>query len=330
MRKDLGDFLYRIYIGMFPTNKSPKISNKFFCEKCNYKCNKQSEINKHNSTRKHQILQNHTSDITLKSHICKCGKVYKHSSTLYAHKKKCDYDENKIIESKQITTIDPIDHASLTEKMIELVMSKNQEFMNVFMEKIVHMLPSINGNHNSITTNNNNNQFNIQMFLNEHCKNAMNLSDFIKSLPLTVQQYENTKDKGLTDTLMNMMVDGLNNLDVIERPIHCTDQKRKVMYVKDNDKWEKDTKGCDIIMKHMKELSYIHKKNVKLWQDKNPNFDTIESLQIAFCEICTNIFANLTDDMKNVSKLMKGLSDATYLDDDTKSEYSTYDTLASV
>ena len=168
------------------------------------------------------------------------------------------------------------------------------------------------------------------MFLNEHCKNAMNLSDFIKSLPLTVQQYENTKDKGLTDTLMNMMVDGLNNLDVIERPIHCTDQKRKVMYVKDNDKWEKDTKGCDIIMNNMKELSYIHKKNMKLWQDKNPNFDTIEALQIAFCDICTNIFVNITDERKNVSKLMKGLSDATYLDDDTKTEYSTYDTIASV
>jgi len=310
----------------------PKIPNTYICELCDYvTCNKK-DYNKHIMTRKHQYAtkpqQNDNQNIL---YICEhCKKEYRDRSGLWRHKQKCGPKENKIIESKQTTTIDPIDHASLTEKMIELVMSKNQEFMNVFMEKIVHLLPSINGNNNSITTNNNNNQFNIQMFLNEHCKNAMNLSDFIKSLPLTVQQYENTKDKGLTDTLMNMMVDGLNNLDVIERPIHCTDQKRKVMYVKDNDKWEKDTKGCDIILKNMKELSYIHRKNVKLWQDKNPNFDTIEALQIAFCDICTNIFVNITDERKNVSKLMKGLSDATYLDDDTKTEYSTYDTLASV
>lgn len=324
MRNDLGDFIYRIYIGMFPTNKSPKVSYKFVCELCNYKCNKQSEINKHNSTRKHQILHNPTSDTTSRTYICKCGKVYKHSSTLYAHRNKCEITSSNATShttNMNLNETNPV----LLEKMFVMftqMMTQNQDFMT-------NVIGKVQGN-NTNSFNTNNNQFNIQMFLNEHCKNAMNLSDFIKSLPLTVQQYENTKDKGLTDTLMNMMVDGLNNLDVIERPIHCTDQKRKVMYVKDNDKWEKDTKGCDIIMKNMKELSYIHKKNVKLWQDKNPNFDTIEALQIAFCDICTNIFVNITDERKNVSKLMKGLSDATYLDDDTKTEYSTYDTLASV
>ena len=261
---------------------------------------------------------------------CECGKSYKWDSGYYRHKKKCNYEENIVIENKQsnnmVSTTD-MNNPVLLEKMFAMftqMMTQNQDFMT-------NVIGKVQGNNNNHTNSHNtNNQFNIQMFLNEHCKNAMNLSDFIKSLPLTVQQYENTKDKGLTDTLMNMMVDGLNNLDVIERPIHCTDQKRKVMYVKDNDKWEKDTKGCDIIMKNMKELSYIHKKNVKLWQDKNPNFDTIEALQIAFCDICTNIFVNITDERKNVSKLMKGLSDATYLDDDTKSEYSKYDTLASV
>ena len=266
---------------------------------------------------------------------CDCGKEYSARNSLWYHKKKCNYEENIVIENKQsnntVSTTD-MNNPVLLEKMFAMftqMVTQNQDFMTNVIGKVQGIT---NNTMNTTHTNshNTNNQFNIQMFLNEHCKNAMNLSDFIKSLPLTVQQYENTKDKGLTDTLMNMMVDGLNNLDVIERPIHCTDQKRKVMYVKDNDKWEKDTKGCDIIMKNMKELSFIHKKNVKLWQDKNPNFDTIEALQIAFCDICTNIFVNITDERKNVSKLMKGLSDATYLDDDTKSEYSKYDTIASV
>jgi len=310
------------------TTNSSKFSDKFVCEKCHYKCCKKGDFNKHLQSKKHNTT-NTTNIQPIVTHICLCGKVYNHRASLYNHKKKCDYDENK--QSNNMVSTTDMNNPVLLEKMFAMftqMVTQNQDFMTNVIGKVQGITNNTMNNTMNNTTNNN--QFNIQMFLNEHCKNAMNLSDFIKSLPLTVQQYENTKDKGLTDTLMNMMVDGLNNLDVIERPIHCTDQKRKVMYVKDNDKWEKDTKGCDIIMKNMKELSFIHKKNVKLWQDKNPNFDTIEALQIEFCDICTNIFVNITDERKNVSKLMKGLSDATYLDDDTKSEYSTYDTLASV
>ena len=151
----------------------PKIPNTYICELCDYVTSNKKDYNKHIMTRKHQCAtkpqQNDNQNIL---YICEhCKKEYRDRSGLWRHKQKCGPNENKIIESKQTTTtIDPIDHASLTEKMIELVMSKNQEFMNVFMEKIVHLLPSINGNHNSITTNNNNNQFNIQMFLNEVCR----------------------------------------------------------------------------------------------------------------------------------------------------------------
>lgn len=321
-------------------NKSPKIPSKHSCVYCNYNTSSYKDYMKHLTTRKHNnrtILNELELENPNKSPSvfnCDCGKEYSARNSLWYHKKKCNYGKNIVIENKQsnnmVSTTD-MNNPVLLEKMFAMftqMVTQNQDFMTNVIGKVQGITNNTMNNTMNNTTNNN--QFNIQMFLNEHCKNAMNLSDFIKSLPLTVQQYENTKDKGLTDTLMNMMVDGLNNLDVIERPIHCTDQKRKVMYVKDNDKWEKDTKGCDIIMKNMKELSYIHKKNMKLWQDKNPNFDTIEALQIAFCDICTNIFVNITDERKNVSKLMKGLSDATYLDDDTKSEYSKYDTLASV
>jgi hypothetical protein len=321
-------------LGNILETKTSKSSNSIFvCELCHYNCCKKFNWDRHILSAKHiketngtSLETKHEQNEQIKEFVCEnCNKEFKTRSGLWKHKKKCDCDENK--QSNNTVSTTDMNNPVLLEKMFAMftqMMTQNQDFMT-------NVIGKVQGNNNNHTNSHNtNNQFNIQMFLNEHCKNAMNLSDFIKSLPLTVQQYENTKDKGLTDTLMNMMVDGLNNLDVIERPIHCTDQKRKVMYVKDNDKWEKDTKGCDIILKNMKELSYIHKKNVKLWQDKNPNFDTIEALQIAFCDICTNIFVNITDERKNVSKLMKGLSDATYLDDDTKSEYSTYGTLASV
>jgi len=320
---------------MTTDDKKVHISSKnFSCEKCDFNCIRLSQYNRHLYTRKHlknDIGVTLVTDLVPKSSNdfhCECGNIYKYRQGLYKHRQTCSINQCENKQSNNTVSTTDMNNPVLLEKMFAMftqMMTQNQDFMT-------NVIGKVQGNNTTHTNshNTNNNQFNIQMFLNEHCKNAMNLSDFIKSLPLTVQQYENTKDKGLTDTLMNMMVDGLNNLDVIERPIHCTDQKRKVMYVKDNDKWEKDTKGCDIILKNMKELSYIHKKNMKLWQDKNPNFDTIEALQIAFCDICTNIFVNITDERKNVSKLMKSLSDATYLDDDTKTEYSTYDTLASV
>lgn len=312
---------------MFPTNKSPKISYKFICESCNYKCNKKSEINKHNSTRKHKNLQNPTLETTSKSHVCKCGNVYKHSSTLYNHKKKCSFipiiDEPSPTEKHTTPSTTEIDHASLTEKMIELVMSKNQEFMNVFMDKIVHLLPSIT----NTNCHNTNNQFNIQMFLNDHCKNAMNISDFIKSLPITAQHYENTKDKGLADTLTNIMVDGLNNLDIVERPIHCTDKKRKVMYVKDDDKWEKDDNN-NLILKNLKDLSFLHAQNLELWQEKNPNYQTVEKLQIEFTNIIGELYTNILEERKHVNKFINNLTNSTYLDDDTKHQYSKNDTLS--
>ena len=329
---------------MFPTNKSPKISYKFFCETCNYKCNKQSEINKHYSTRKHKILQNPTSEATSKSYICKCGKVYKHSSTMYAHRKKCSFisiiDEPNPIEkhttlstnelassittSPTTNTIIKETDPAIMEKMIAMftqVLTQNQDFMQNVIGKVQGI------NTNSYNNNNNTNQFNIQMFLNEHCKNAMNISDFIKSLPITAQHYENTKDKGLADTLTNIMVDGLNNLDIVERPIHCTDKKRKVMYVKDDDKWEKDQEN-NLILKNLKDLSVLHGKNLEVWQEKNPNYESVEKLQIEFTHIIGELYTNIFKERKHFNKFINTLGNSTYLDDNTKDQYITNDTLA--
>ena len=325
---------------MFPTYKSPKISYKFFCETCNYKCNKQSEINKHYSTRKHKILQNPTSETTseatLKSYICKCGKVYKHSSTMYAHRKKCSFIPSiekhttsstgeiapSITTSNTNTIIKETDPV-IMEKMIAMftqVLTQNQDFIQNVIGKVQGI------NTNSYNNNNNTNQFNIQMFLNEHCKNAMNISDFIKSLPITAQHYENTKDKGLADTLTNIMVDGLNNLDIVERPIHCTDKKRKVMYVKDDDKWEKDQEN-NLILKNLKDLSVLHGKNLEVWQEKNPNYQTVEKLQIEFTHIIGELYTNIFKERKHINKFINTLGNSTYLDDDMKDQYITNDTL---
>ena len=199
----------------------------------------------------------------------------------------------------------------LVEKMFTMftqMMTHNQDFM----QNVIGKVQGINTN-----SHNNNTQFNINMFLNEQCKNAMNLGDFIKSLPITAQDYENTKDNGLADTLTNLMVDGLNSMELVERPIHCTDQKRKVMYVKDNDKWEKD-KDHALFLQGVNDLADIHKKRVHLWQQENPEFKTREKLQAVFTSIIGNLFTDVTEQRKDMNKIFKGVTDSTFLDDNTK------------
>jgi hypothetical protein len=309
--------------------KMPKNAKKYECELCNFICSKESNWNNHLTTAKHKRLTNTNEKMpkNAKNYECICGKTYKHASSLWKHKNTCEYDENIVVENTHITTTDAT-NPIIIEKMFAMftqMMTQNQDFMS----NVIGKVQGINNSHNTNSLNTNNNQFNIQMFLNEHCKNAMNISDFIKSLPLTAQHYDNTKDNGLADTLTNLMVDGLNNLDVVERPIHCTDQKRKVMYVKDNNKWEKDTNN-EIVTKNVKDLTILHRMNLDMWQEKNPKFNTDEDLQIAFSTIFSNLYADIIDEKRGISKLMKGVIDVTYLDDNTKKGFSNCDTLVSV
>jgi len=312
-------------------------AQKFYCKWCDYGTSRRSSYNDHILSTKHQIRANGNiletlgNDILLNSaqNFCceNCLKKFKNRSGLWKHKQKCAHKENIVMENKPIATTD-MTNPIIIEKMFVMftqMMTQNQEFMT----NVIGKVQGNTNNNNTNSLNTNNNQFNIQMFLNEHCKNAMNISDFIKSLPLTAQHYDNTKDNGLADTLTNLMVDGLNNLDVVERPIHCTDQKRKVMYVKDNNKWEKDTNN-DIVTKSVKDLTILHRMNLDMWQEKNPKFNTDEDLQIAFSTIFSNLYADIIDEKKSVSKLMKGVIDATYLDDNIKKGFSNCDTLASI
>ena len=205
-------------------NLPPFTPSKFNCKNCDFKCSKNSDWERHIITRKHKT---NDEGITKNPPMynCECGNSYKYRQGLYKHKKKCSFNVVNEDNNKSNTSNDILDK----DLLIKMVL-KNTDVI----EKLIEIMPQI-GN----TTNNMNNcmnkTFNINMFLNEHCKNAMNLSDFIESLPITDKIHENTRKNGLTSTITNMMVDGLNELDILDRPIHCTDTKRKTMYVKEND-----------------------------------------------------------------------------------------------
>jgi len=189
------------------------------------------------------------------------------------------------------------------------------------MEKMMEIMPKIgNNSHNTTNNNTTNNQFNIQLFLNEHCKNAMNLTDFIDSLPITASTYDSTIENGLTKTITNMITNGLNKLDILERPIHCTDATRKTLYVKEADVWEKDTELLKVV-EGIKTL--IRKKRTLIcrWKEANRGWDTEDSKQMRFTELICNIMTDVDFDEKETGKIVRSISKSVYLDNEDKKKY---------
>ena len=158
------------------------------------------------------------------------------------------------------------------------------------------------------------------MFLNEHCKNAMNISDFIESLPLTAEAYNNTTENGLTKNMTTMITDGLNNMDILKRPIHCTDPARKTIYIKDNDTWEKDTE-LKLLLENITYLARKHRGNIHKWQDANDGWAEIEDLQTKLTNIVFHTMEDVENDEKEMNKIYRAISKNTYLTTDIKNEF---------
>jgi len=244
--------------------------NKFFCENCDFKCSKLGDYNRHLLTSKH-IKAN---DANFKRQVnltCEtCNNNFKHASSLSRHKKKC----------QKIETIEP---PPLEEKpdIIDLLINENKEFKNVIIELFKNnselqkqmMEVCRNGNVNNTTINNNNSHnktFNLQFFLNEQCKDAMNIMDFVNTFQLQFSDFERIGEVGYVEGISKIIIDKLGEMDIYKRPIHCSDAKREIMYVKDKDVWSKENA---MNSKLRLAIKYISKKNsdmVRPWLIKHP------------------------------------------------------------
>ena len=243
---------------MVPTQKSSEL---FVCECCNYSSSRKSQYHRHLSTDKHKILQNPTSKKFQqdKLYICDCGKTYKHSSTLYAHKKKC----NNTNESSNDTT---------DKDLIMMLIKENTELKNMMMKVLENGTHNTNNSHN----NSNNKTFNLQFFLNETCKDAMNIMDFVDSIKLQLSDLENVGKLGYIEGISNIIVKNLKELDVTERPVHCTDKKRETIYIKDEDKWEKEDESKKKIRKVIKKVATKNALMLPKFKEKYP--DCVKSI----------------------------------------------------
>ncbi len=300
-------------------NKPIKSPIKYHCELCDFNsCNKK-DYSRHLTTNKHLILTNtnNYSPNTTKIYECECGKKYKHASSLCGHKKKCGIFQGTSAKNEIIPDIDKellVKMLLKNQDILEGVILKNSEVM----EKMLEVMPQIGNTTNSHNTTNN--QFNIQMFLNEHCKNAMNLTDFVQSLPITSATFDSTIENGLTKTITNMMVNGLSKLDILERPIHCTDASRKTLYVKEADVWEKDNELIHVINSIIY-LSVKQRTLLNVWRDANEGWRTNDRLQNKMTYLLMNTMELIERDDKEKSKIIRSISKNVYLDSETKKLY---------
>jgi len=332
--------------------KTPKNEKKkFTCEPCSFVCSNKKDFTRHLCTTKHKRLISTNDGLMEKTHLgneseyftpkndmlpydgnnkmgkktpypysCQtCGKSYIHMTSLYKHKKVCldNEEDNRSTELNNDTTISKAKESEFKE-LVLLLLKENKEIQKTFVELIPHIKGNITSNSHNTTTNNN--QFNINMFLDEHCKNAMNLTDFINSLPITNETYDNTIENGLTKTITNMVLNGLNDLDLLQRPIHCTDPSRKIMYVKDNDSWEKDN-DLKLLLQGIKTISSKQRTTLNKWQEANQGWSTDENLQSKLTKLIFHSMTNVEDDEKETNKIIRAISKSTHLTSDIKNDY---------
>lgn len=247
--------------------KTPKNAKKYICETCDFKCSKPSDFNRHLNTAKHKILQNTTENTTnyhqknAKAYSCECGKEYKHHSSLWNHKKTCQKNAKKLQENTFVPEKEKEEEPSDRQLVKELM---------TVVKQMAEVMPKIGDTNNSHNTNCNN-TFNVQMYLNNECKNAMSIQDFIKSIELNMSHLNAITDKGYVDSVSNIMIKALGDLEITDRPLHCTDLKRDTIYIKDHDEWNKSTAKDEKLMSGViTDIENKHYGLVKQYARENP------------------------------------------------------------
>ena len=261
----------------------------YICDICDFKCSKKSNYEKHLLTSKHQkgILLNKNAIKPIKNakdnFMCKnCNKEYTARNSLWYHEKKCvkNMDCQPCAEKKEpseeetnnneniVIEISPKE-MDMQSTIVELL-KQNQEFQKQIIELMKDNIGN-NTTNNNIINNTTNNKFNLNVFLNETCKDALNLSDFLEMLTLSLTDFENFGPLGYCGGISNILVKGLNTLEVSKRPIHCSDLKLEVIHVKNNDTWHKDEDNEQMI-KAIKAIEHKNIKQMSLWAKANPEY----------------------------------------------------------
>ena len=313
---------------------------QFVCEKCDYSTIRKSQILRHLGTLKHSVLNqddilndaqpNMECDdktVALTKYQCQCGKKYSYRQGIWKHKTLCEVSKKMdfgvgdgVSDSSKKTKM----KMDLIDKKFFLKMLKdNQEFKELIMEqnkKLIEMVAVeksvvINNNTNCNNNINHNKQFNLQFFLNETCKNAMNINEFVDSLEIKSCELEDFGKLGYIQGISNIFIRGLKELDETERPLHCTDKKREILYIKHNNIWEKDS-DKEKMIKTIKDIANKNFKRIPKWKQDNPlSEDNSTKKHMEYMHILNQVMTGITpDDEVGINKIIKKIAKTVYID----------------
>ena len=291
-----------------------KTSKKFICETCDYTTSRKYNLDLHYQSNKHKKLIlttiNNEPETKLATH-CKqyecqnCDKSFNDRAGLWRHKKTCK-EKDKPMTDKEL---------------IQYLMKENTEFKQLMIEQNKQMFQlaknsGYHNNNNNNTTNNNNN-FNLNFYLNDTCKNAMNIMDFVSQLNVSITDLEETGRLGYAEGISKIFINGLKQMNVNDRPIHCSDQKRETLYIKDNNEWKKDNDDKAILTNAIKHVAHKNMKQIPEWTKLNPEFKKSTSkVNDKYLKIVSEAMSGTTENEsnKNYTKIIKNIVKETIID----------------
>jgi len=304
-----------------------KSSKKFQCFDCDYFTSRKSQWDRHILTAKHlkATSELHLDDKIVPHHLykCVCGVEYKCRQGLWKHKKNCeikkvpessnleDYTDKEETELKVLTKL----VKDVIKQNIDVI-KQNQDLTN----KIVDICKVGNTQNNTISHSNvhsNNKTFNLQFFLNETCKDAMNISDFVESIKFQLKDLEHIGEVGFVDGISDVVLDNLTELDTRQRPIHCSDNKREILYIKDNDEWIKDDEPNTKMTKVIKQIAHKNMKNIPEWIKNNPDCHKSDSKKNdKYLKIVSNSMSGGTEleQKTNINKIISKVAKEVTID----------------
>ena len=291
----------------FPANPA----QKFYCETCDYSTCRKSNYDEHLLTAKHKkstfsnLCQPNFQQIQQSKFTCEnCNKEYKDKSGLWRHNKKCS--------EPQISNKSP----EISQELILTIIKQNSELQNTIIEMSKNINTTNSHNNTNNTSNSHNKTFNLQFFLNETCKNAMNITDFVDSIKLQLSDLINVGEIGYVEGLSNIITKNLNALDVTQRPVHCTDKKREVLYVKDENKWEKEDEAKNKIRKVIKRVMIKNQRLLPEYKEKYPDYNKSSSkISDQYNTIIIESMGGRGDnDLEKENKIIKNITKVTTID----------------
>jgi hypothetical protein len=268
LQKKLKNIVFYEYMDIFSNQKVGKSStDNYYCSICDYYTSKKFNYDKHIFTAKHKKSTFSNQNVAnVATHSCGCGKVYSDKSGLWRHQKKCKTNNDN-------------------QQLVEYFIKENSELKHMLLtslqeqnKNIIEIAKNVGNNNNSHNTTNNNNQhFNLQFYLNNTCKNAMNIMDFVGQLQVGISDLEETGRLGFAEGISKIFINGLNQINANDRPIHCSDSKRETIYIKNNDEWTKESDNKILLTNAIKHVANKNIKQIFEWTKEHPEYNNPSS-----------------------------------------------------